>query len=265
MSPEANPSNPAALTALTRSQLYALTAESFSEPPATPAEWEVRARELHAAVQAVASLPASEPVRRALAELRAAAQRFTDAGSLADLHSAYVELFGHLRAGPCPPYETEYTSQHDFVKNNDLADLMGFYCAFGLDLAGGERPDYIGVELEFLHFLALKEVIAHQQGKAEGVAVSLDAQKKFLSDHLGRWAEVFATQLSQLPADDSFAFYRALARTLAALVDWDCAQQGIKPDRVQTWARPSPPPEPVTCGDTCPGGSCKPLIQEPGI
>jgi DMSO reductase family type II enzyme chaperone len=257
MSPEANPSNPAALTALTRSQLYALTAESFSEPPATPAEWEVRARELHAALQAVTSLPASEPVRRALAELRAATERFTDAGSLADLHSAYVELFGHLRAGPCPPYETEYTSSHDFVKNNDLADLMGFYRAFGLDLAGGERPDYIGVELEFLHVLALKEAIAHQQGKAEGVAVCLDAQKKFLSDHLGRWAEVFATQLSQLPADDSFAFYGALGRTLAALVDWDCARQGVKPERIHAGPRPSSPEPMPACESRCPADACK--------
>ena len=258
MSPETPEFSPAALTALTRSQLYALVAQAFAEPPATLTEWQARGRELDTVAEAAARLPASDSLRDSLAALHAASDRLAAEADLADLRSTYLELFGHLRAGPCPPYETEYAGQSEFVKNNDLADLMGFYHAFGLDLAGGERPDYIGVELEFLHFLALKEAIAQQEERPDGAAVCIEAQKKFLCDHLGRWAGGFTTQLSKL-GDDTFAFYRALGRLLATLVEWDSVRQGTNPQRIQTWTPGARGLERVSaCGTGCSGKSCSP-------
>ncbi len=60
------------------------------------------------------------------------------------------------------PYETEYTTPDALYKAHQLADIAGFYRAFGLEMSteNRERPDHLAAELEFMHFLALKEAQA---------------------------------------------------------------------------------------------------------
>src|SRR3990172_7219059 len=92
-------------------------------------------------------------------------------------------------------YETEFGLPHEFRQSQELADLAGFYRAFGLRVGrsqsqGGtvrERPDHIAVELEFMYLLALKEAYAAENGMPEQAEICRETQRKFLSDHLGIW------------------------------------------------------------------------------
>lgn len=114
------------------------------------------------------------------------------------LQASYLQCFGHTISKECPPYETEYGQAHIFEKSQSLADIAGFYQAFGVDLAPdfNDRLDHISVELEFMQFLCVKEAYALAHGhSAEKLALCRDAQSAFLGQHLGRWALGFAGRL----------------------------------------------------------------------
>src|SRR5690606_5389642 len=66
----------------------------------------------------------------------------TDLLSLQSAHRASFGLAGSL----C--YETEYGLPHEFRQSQELADIAGFYRAFGFNVGGErrERPDHLAVE-----------------------------------------------------------------------------------------------------------------------
>jgi len=174
--------------------------------------------------------------------------RAIDGVSLADLQRTHRFAFGV--AASAPPYETEYGQPHAFRQSQELADIVGFYRAFGFDVGGGvrERPDYLGVELEFMYLLACKQAYAVAEGLTEAAEVCHDAQRKFLRDHLARWIGVYARRLNDQTRGSEV--YAALADLAAAFVGEDARRLGL--DRASTTpgdARPTPPGPSLSCMD----------------
>ena len=162
----------------------------------------------------------------------------------ASLESAHLAVFGHTISDKWPPHETRFGSSHPFQETQDMADVAAFYEAFGLRVktGTGERVDHIALELEFGHFLAVKELVAREKGDAEGATVTRDAAKKFFKDHVGRWGPVFGEILAQRAP---VAWTGALGGLLAAVLRADCGLLGVTPGVVS--AEPIPlPPEPET-------------------
>lgn len=125
-------------------------------------------------------------------------------------------IFGHVVAHGCPPYETEYGRRHVFGQSQELGDIRGFYEAFGVrPRPGGERPDHIACELEFLAHVALKEATALATGDAERSALCREAAARFLGDHLGRWLPALAGRIDRRAPGSGYA---ALAAVAVALV-----------------------------------------------
>ena len=149
--------------------------------------------------------------------------RAIDGLALEDLQHAHRLTFGV--ASDSPPYETEYGQSHAFRQSHELADITGFYRAFGFDVGGGvrERPDYLGVELEFMYVLARKHAYALAEGLSEAAEVCHDAQRKFLRDHLARWVGVYARKLNDAEA----GIYASMAALIAAFADAETQRFGI--------------------------------------
>ncbi|MBI3042541.1 MAG: molecular chaperone TorD family protein [Betaproteobacteria bacterium] len=171
---------------------------------------------------------ADPPSKKAVDALRPAIAALT-AASLGD---GYTRCFGHAMSKDCPPYEAEYGQAHIFQKTHTLADIAGFYRAFGLDLAADshERVDHISVELEFMHFLCLKEVYAlANKHPDEQLALCREAQGKFLRDHVCRWAFGFARRLCAKAGD---TLYQELGQLLAAFLEAELRALGLKPAEV---------------------------------
>lgn len=204
--------------ALARSRLYRLLSMHFLFPdPALLARLQdagkaadeaagvLRDRKLRADLGPLASLTLDPVLRRA----------------------EYAAAFGHTVAKECPPYETCYGSSHVFMQTHELADIAGFYRAWGLEISDGakERPDHISVELEFMSYLAFKEAHAAGKGEPEKAALCRKVQAQFLAEHLGRWIPAF----SGLLENTAPGAYAALARMVRRMVAWDCERLGAKP------------------------------------
>lgn len=154
-----------------RSGLYALLSKGFAHPDEATlgllAQWELPA-------------DCDDAVAACLrAVIEAGRSLHVDA-----LQRAYIALFDPV-AGPFP-YEAEFKKLADFQKAQLLADIMGFYRAFGVE-PRLDRADHIAAELEFMHYLLLKEHFALAAGQAENAAVCREAGEKFLVEHLLTW------------------------------------------------------------------------------
>jgi len=204
---------------LERASLYRLLGGALARPQAG------RLAELAEAAEALAR--AAEPaVAEPLARFAAAA-RDTDAAAIAD---EYVFLFD--RGARCPPYEGAWGEAPQLAgKAALLADVAGFYAAFGL-MPGEAQPDvedHIAAECEFMSALALKEAYALAESDDEGAAITSAAQSRFVGDHLGRWSGIFADALNDA---SPLPYYGALAALLGAWVKAEIDRLGAAPSVV---------------------------------
>ncbi len=140
---------------------------------------------------------------------------------LATLAPAHERLFGHTVRGEVPLYETEYGADELFLQPQELADLGGFYGAFGLVTAPGvrERPDHVSCECEFLMFLARKAAVACERSDATMEKETHKATRLFLRDHLGCFLPALAARLERA---DPGGFYGALAALACAFIVREC-------------------------------------------
>ncbi len=206
--------------ALGRAAVYGVLATAFDRP--TPE----RVQSLRARADAAArGARTSADVRGALRRLRDSAAA-ADVGALAAEHATLFD--GPVR---CSPYEGAWGPQQMSGKSAQLADVAGFYAAFGLAPTSwnAELEDHVAVECEFAAALALKEAHALAAGRDEAVAVTRGAATAFLRDHLGRWGQGFAEELARQAGTP---VYKDAAALLAAWLDAEMARLGVTPARV---------------------------------
>lgn len=197
--------------AIRRAQVYGFLAEAFLYPREN---W----------TEDAALIP---PIVRALGWL--AVRPDLPTASLPNLQAAHRHTFG-IAGSLC--YETEYGLPHEYRQSQEMADIAGFYRAFGFNLGGQkrERPDHVAVELEFMHILALKEAYALETDIPEHLEICQAAQGKFLQDHLGRWIGLFAQGVAHNAPD---SLYTPLAQFVADFVQADAERLGVSLDTPQ--------------------------------
>lgn len=181
-----------------------------------------------------------------------------------ELEEKYIKIFGHTISKECPPYEAQYGTEHMFMKTQEMADIAGFYKAFGLDVSEKmrERVDHISLELEFMHYLCIKEAYSRKNHGKEKTQICVDAQKKFLKDHLGMWAPVFLPLMKQKAGK---GFYKEAAIFTEKFLVSELKYLKVKPKKISKPEAQVESPEEsnlsFTCGSSgsdssdCTGGS----------
>mgnify|MGYP001491957981 CR=1 FL=1 len=167
---------------------------------------------------------------------------------LDELNSDYLGLFGS-HAQRLSLHETEYGRMRGMAKGHDLADLCGFYRAFGLEVTdaaeGRDLPDHLACELEFYAVLLARSAAVRAWCDAEGTFVVLDARRKFLDSHLGRLAMTVGAH-PRVAAHPAFGPAFAWA---AELVAAQCAALGARPAPLDFFAGAAEPDD-VSCAAT---------------
>jgi TorA maturation chaperone TorD len=120
------------------------------------------------------------------------------------------------RYGPPPPYEGLYTHA-----GSDQPEVMqGINQIYAQNSAAltdeaHNRPDYLGLELAFLGFLAEREAAHWEQGKADQALDCAMRARAFLVEHPGRWAGEFVSAALPKAQTD---FYRGYLRLTQAVL-----------------------------------------------
>ncbi len=162
--------------------------------------------------------------------------------ALTDLQAQHRRVFEHTISKDCPPYETQYGAHHIFQQAQKLGDIGGFYRAFGMEISeeAKERLDHISVELEFMHFLTIKEAHALKNHGEEKADICREAQKKFVNDHLGPWLFVFTKKLIKKAET---GFYKELAVLTREFLALECSLLKVRPRGLKVVMPPSFEPD----------------------
>lgn len=104
----------------------------------------------------------------------------------------YHSIFGP--GGPAPGREVSYRAwvQPGYL----ISEISAFYKAFSFTPRTLETPDHVSVEAGFIAYLKLKEAFAVSFGDTESAAVTSEASRKFIDEHLTKIAEPLARSLS---------------------------------------------------------------------
>ncbi|MCA9470708.1 MAG: molecular chaperone TorD family protein [Nitrospirales bacterium] len=188
--------------------------------------------------------------------------------NLQDLRDDHRRVFSNVISLDCPPYETLFGNDHVFGQSYTMGDIAGFYNAFGLQLSNDihERIDHLSVELEFIHYLSYKESYALIHDGPEKLKTVVDAEKRFVKEHVGRWVPLFSGMLKR-KAD--YGFYKALADFTSDWVAFEVAYLGVTPQPYsETDYRPanyaSPEGQTFECGAQDQGNELDLLMNEVG-
>jgi TorA maturation chaperone TorD len=129
--------------------------------------------------------------------------------SARDLVGDYARLFLGPFGTIAPPYGSVYLDPTNGVMGSSTARVRDCYLEMGLDLSEDcrEAPDHISVELEFMHFLCIKEAEAASRSDSETALQFLRKQREFLEESLA-WIPEFTDRVR---AQARSEFYRNLA------------------------------------------------------
>ena len=156
----------------------------------------------------------------------AALTKLEHAWAVAD-EDSLIEEYSRLFFGndAIVPHETAYGNTG---RSTELADISGFYLAFGFDQRADQRevPDYLSMELEFYSLLLLKQAYALVQGWPDKFDITRDAAKAFLADHLGRWTGAVRERAAERQAAST---YGILFETIAEFVQQECQTLAVRP------------------------------------
>ena len=187
---------------------------------------------------------------------------------LSDLQSEHRRVFSNVIILDCPFYETLFGNDHVFAQSHVMGDIAGFYKAFGVELSKDihERLDHLSVEFEFMHFLTYKESFSRCHDGAEKTQIVVDAQKKFVKNHIGRWVPLFCRMLAK-KADSGL--FKLIADMTAEWMEFEAAYMGVAPQPyTETDYRPAtfnaPEGQTYECGAQDQGNELSLLLNEVG-
>jgi TorA maturation chaperone TorD len=153
-------------------------------------------------------------------ELRALARELPDAAVgpglvEADDDEVAAEAFRLLGpAGPVSVCASDYGGDGYADKGPFLANVAGFYRAFGFEPAAGENPDHFASLFEFLGFLALKQAWAVHDRDGGQAEVAAEAEAKLASEYVHPYLDRFVERLSSLAPEGGA--YAAIAAHLGS-------------------------------------------------
>ena len=158
-------------------------------------------------------------------QMKEALQKYSNDDLLVEYAKLFVGPF-ELKAAP---YGSVYL-EGGKVMGESTVKVLELYKEEGLamDADFTDLPDHITVELEFMYYLAFKEVEALEEKNTEKAAYYLDARESFQQNYLAKWVGPFCRKIKEGTDNE---FYNALADCLAAFMI--ASNDNAVPDRLK--------------------------------
>jgi TorA maturation chaperone TorD len=151
---------------------------------------------------------------------------------LESLKIDYTRLF----VGPfkllAPPYGSVYFEDNRIMGESTI-DVRTFYEDEDLDIVIKDAPDHIAMELEFMYYLAVKQIQVTKEENPQDIQLYQQKQKSFLCSHLARWLPEFTENVQKNAQTE---FYKKLAGLTEMFVQKDVetlAHYGVFDSRSQ--------------------------------
>jgi TorA maturation chaperone TorD len=127
----------------------------------------------------------------------------------AALQQDYERLFIGPNSLLAPPYESVYRTVERLVFDAPTFEVRAEYRSLGVQAPSFNREpdDHLGLEFSFLTLLCSRALDALERRDQTAVDDALEAQRRFLREHLLRWA---ADCLGLVEANAETAFYRGI-------------------------------------------------------
>jgi DMSO reductase family type II enzyme chaperone len=215
-----------------RSQMYRFLAESFRYPDKEFFKMVKDGEYLEYALALLHDIP----FEAALEEGALSGQLLKHV-SQDDFEAEFVRVF---EAGPGGPIAPLIEGKYVESRMGSMEELVRFYNNFGLSVAEArerEVPDHITTELEFMHYLTFKEVLALQRN--EDPSPYGFAEIDFLERHIVKWLphlhktteKVFHAKIPKL-CEPAVSFYWSVIGLTASFCEGDLKHLRLHyPDR----------------------------------
>jgi DMSO reductase family type II enzyme chaperone len=143
--------------------------------------------------------------------------------SFEELAIDHARLFVGPFALLAPPYGSVYLEREHRLMGDSTLAAGECYNEVGLEVSTdfNGTPDHIAVELEFMHFLAVKELDALSAGQLDRAQNFRQKQRAFLERHLAAWVPDFSRSVEEQAQTE---FYRSLAAATRIFVESDFDQ-----------------------------------------
>ena len=138
---------------------------------------------------------------------------------LINLSKDWTHLFrGVDIKGPLPPYESIYRIGR--LQEKPSQEIHRLFAKRGIRIPEQwhQPPDYIGVGLDFMRLLCIKEQEAWERKRLDSVYEVLEEEKSFLENHLGLWISIFCKKMAKEAHE---GFFKGIARLTTGLVEYD--------------------------------------------
>jgi TorA maturation chaperone TorD len=142
------------------------------------------------------------------------------AGDPRELLVDYTRLFLGPTGALARPYGSVWLEDGSSLMRDSTVAANALYDEGGFELAEDVRelPDHIAAELEFLYLLLFRRAEAVRNGDAGAARAHAELQRRFLAQHLGRWAPPFTSAIEE---GAQTAFYRELAEATRSFVRFE--------------------------------------------
>ncbi len=204
-------------TDIIRAVAYKLLAECYYPPGEATRE---HVKKFSQSIRELCS-PAAEAAGRMAAALQG------DEG-FEELAIDHARLFVGPFALLAPPYGSIYLEGERRLMGDSTLAVGECYQEVGLEVAAGftGTPDHIAVELEFMHFLVVKELDALSIEQLDRAQNFRQKQRAFLERHLAAWVPDFSRSVEE---QAQTKFYQSLAATTRIFIesDYDRVRGGV--------------------------------------
>jgi TorA maturation chaperone TorD len=137
-----------------------------------------------------------------------------------ELAMEYADLFLGLKGKPPHPSESVYRSKAHIMFQGPRDEVLSTYWKAGVDTVKEfkEPEDHIAIELQFMEYLCRKTREALERNEVQEAGKLLQAQEKFIDDHLAKWVPQFTKDVEETATTD---FYKGVAYITDAFIASD--------------------------------------------